>query len=115
NGTVALYINGSLVYTPNQNFAGADVFTYAATDGTSLSAAATVTINVSPVNDAPEAADDTYVTDEDTTLTVPLPGVLQNDSDVDDTVLTATLVNAPLNGTLEFFEDGSFQYEPHAD
>jgi Bacterial Ig domain len=39
-------------YTPAPNFFGSDSFTYAATDG-ELSDAATVTVTISPVNDAP--------------------------------------------------------------
>ena len=57
NGTVAFNADGSFVYTPNANFAGVDSLTYCVTDGALVSADATVTISVSPVNDAPTAAD----------------------------------------------------------
>lgn len=49
----ALNANGSFTYTPTANFHGADSFTYRAFDGTDYSLPATVTINVTPVNDAP--------------------------------------------------------------
>ena len=52
------------------NYNGTDSFTYKANDGTADSNVATVTITVTPVNDAPVAANDSYTTDEDTPLTV---------------------------------------------
>jgi hypothetical protein len=56
NGSVAFNADGSFVYTPNANFAGVDSFTYHVSDGALVSGDATVTIAVSPVNDAPAAA-----------------------------------------------------------
>ena len=47
--------DGGFVYTPNANFSGVDPFTYTANDGESTSNAATVTITVNPVDDAPVA------------------------------------------------------------
>ncbi len=53
-GTLTLNANGSFSYTPNANANGPDTFTYNAFDGQVVSAApATVTINITPVNDAP--------------------------------------------------------------
>ena len=45
---------------------------------------ATVTITVTPVNDAPVAVNDSYNVNEDGTLNVAAPGVLANDTDADD-------------------------------
>ncbi len=56
NGAVAFNADGSFVYTPNANFAGVDSFTYHVSDGALVSGDATVTITVTPVNDAPAAA-----------------------------------------------------------
>src|SRR5204862_88028 len=90
HGTLTLNSDGSLVYLPALNFNGIDSFTYKASDGQAQSAVATVTITVTPVNDAPVAAnDDSYTTPEDTQLTVIAPGVLANDSDVDADTLSA--------------------------
>src|SRR4029434_5982194 len=44
HGTVTFGGNGSFTYTPSLNFNGQDSFTYRASDGTAISAAATVTI-----------------------------------------------------------------------
>ncbi|CAH0356354.1 hypothetical protein AQB9606_04691 [Aquabacterium sp. CECT 9606] len=51
-----LNTDGSYTYTPATNFNGTDAFTYKANDGTANSALATVTITVTPVNDAPVIA-----------------------------------------------------------
>ena len=58
HGTLNLTPNGSFTYTPVPNFYGTDKFTYKANDGWLDSNIATVTITVTPVNDAPVAADD---------------------------------------------------------
>jgi VCBS repeat-containing protein len=105
----------NLTYTPNANYNGADSFTFVVNDGTVDSAAATVSITVTPVNDAPVAADDAYTTSEDIALTVAAPGVLVNDTDVDvgDT-LTAALVSGSANGTVVLASNGAFVYTPNA-
>lgn len=72
----------------------------------------TLTINVTAVNDAPVAVPDTYATDEDTPLVVPIPGVLGNDTDVENNALSATLDSNPAHGLLTFLPDGSFVYTP---
>ena len=51
----ALNADGSFTYTPKSNFNGTDSFTYKANDGTLDSNVTTVTITVTPVNDAPVA------------------------------------------------------------
>src|SRR5207245_3875946 len=82
-------------------------------DGPARGGAATATITVTPVNDAPVAAnDDTYTTPEDTQLTVSAPGVLANDTDVDGDTLSAVLVTGPAHGTLTLNADGSLVYMP---
>ncbi|MDO0978185.1 beta strand repeat-containing protein, partial [Mycolicibacterium frederiksbergense] len=111
NGTLTLNTDGSFTYTPAADFTGADSFTYTATDGTTTSSIATVSITVSPVNDAPVTVADSFTTDEDTVLT---GNVLTNDSDTDGDTLTATLVDGPTNGTLTLNADGSFTYTPDA-
>ena len=65
------------------------------------------------LNQAPVAADDTYSTDPDTLLTVPAPGLLDNDTDADEDALTAVLVSNPSHGTLNINADGSFTYMPN--
>ena len=102
----------ALTYNPNLNYHGSDSFTLKANDGTIDSNTATFSLTITPVNDAPDADDDSYSTDEDTTLNVAAPGVLGNDSDVEGSALTAVLVAGPASGTLTLNPDGSFDYEP---
>jgi hypothetical protein len=71
-----------------------------------------VTITVNPVNDSPKAKNDSYSTDEDTTLKVSAPGVLTNDSDPDGDPLTASLRSGPSDGSLTLNSNGSFTYKP---
>jgi VCBS repeat-containing protein len=115
NGTLTLNANGSFNYVPNANFSGTDSFTYIAGDGSLSSAPTTVTINVTPVNDAPVAEGDSYETDEDKTLNIAGPGILANDSDVEGNPLSAILVNGPSNGILQLNANGGFDYIPNAD
>src|SRR5262249_7211767 len=50
----------------------------------------------------------------DTPLSIALPGVLSNDTDVDNPSLTAMLVAGVGHGTLTLNTDGSFLYTPAA-
>ncbi|NWG22662.1 MAG: ExeM/NucH family extracellular endonuclease [Chloroflexi bacterium] len=71
-----------------------------------------VLVGLNLVNAPPVAVDDSYVTAEDTPLTVAAPGVLANDSDVEGGALAAALVGAPAGVTLN--ADGGFTYTPAA-
>ena len=116
NGALTLFVStGSFVYTPNANFNGVDSFTYHADDGTDASNIVTVTITVTPVNDAPTAVDDSYAVDEEATLFDLAPGVLSNDADVDRDILTTVLATDVSFGTLTLNDNGSFAYTPSVD
>ena len=52
NGSVVINGDNTITYTPNSNYTGADSFTYTVTSG-GVTETATVTLNVTPVNDAP--------------------------------------------------------------
>lgn len=111
HGSLSLAGDGSLVYTPDADYAGSDGFAYRATDGILESPETSVTITIDAVNDAPIAAADDFAAIEDVPLAVPAPGVLANDGDVDSTI-TAQLVATPSNGLFSLDPDGSFDYEP---
>lgn len=113
-GTVILGTDGSLEYTPDADFHGTDSFTYLASDGNAQSQEATVTIEVTPVNDLPVAVDDSYTMDEDGVLIVGETGVLGNDTDADGDPLTAVVVEGPSHGSLTLNPDGTLQYTPEA-
>jgi len=95
-----------------------DEFTYTVEDGHGGTVNATVTITVTGVNDAPVAAADDDVVDEDVLLTVPAAtGLLANDTDV-DTGTTLTIEAATLTSTLgaavTINADGSYTYDPRS-
>ncbi|WP_274018303.1 tandem-95 repeat protein, partial [Vibrio parahaemolyticus] len=69
NGTVSVNPDGSVTYTPNDNYHGTDSFTYIVTSG-GVSESTTVSVDVTPVNDAPVAKDDIATTQEDTAVTI---------------------------------------------
>ncbi|MBI2513200.1 MAG: tandem-95 repeat protein, partial [Opitutae bacterium] len=84
-----------LVYTPAPDYHGPDSFAFAVSDGAIASAPATVSIDVTPVNDAPVATDNSIATDEDVAVTLTLGA-----SDVDGDLLTFAITTAPAHGTL---------------
>src|SRR5690606_20294951 len=115
HGTLVFNSDGSFTYTPEPDFTRLDGFSYLVTDGTSESSVATVSLNVTSVNDAPVAADDSYSVEEDGVFTVEAGGILDNDTDADGDSLTPTLVTGPEHGTLVLNDDGSFTYTPDPD
>lgn len=94
NGTVDL-TGTTVTFTPTANYNGPAQFTYTVSDGFS-SSTATVSITVNPVNDAPDAVDDTATVAEDGSVGVP---VLVNDSN-DDGPLTISAFTQGSNGTV---------------
>ncbi|WP_140112568.1 tandem-95 repeat protein, partial [Vibrio parahaemolyticus] len=108
NGTVSVNPDGSVTYTPNDNYHGADSFTYIVTSG-GVSESTTVNVDVTPVNDAPVAKDDIATTQEDTAVTI---DVLPNDTDVDGDKLSIQSASAPeAQGKVEIV-DGKLVFTP---
>ena len=116
NGSLTLRPDGSYTYTPDADFFGTDSFTYRVEDAEgATSGTATVSVTVTPVNDAPVAAGEAYTVAEDGILAVAASGgVLANDSDVDRDTLSAVVVDGPSRGALTLNPDGSFLYTPAA-
>jgi len=85
----------NLIYTPNANFNGSDSFTFKVNDGELDSVPATVSISITPVNDAPVANNLSVITMEDTPVAMTLTG-----SDVEGSPLTFTVLSNPSLGTL---------------
>ena len=123
----------NLVFRPatNENGTGYDTFTFSVNDGTVDGASTyTMTVNVTAVNDAPVADDETGAVNEDATLTVTdgTSDVLHGDTDVDsgDTLTvsairtgteggsgTAGSIGSGLTGTygtLTLAADGTYTY-----
>lgn len=107
--------NRNPTYTPAIDFYGQDSFTFKVNDGTDDSNIATITINVTNINDAPIAVDDSYETKMDEVLVVlQADSVLENDSDADGDELTTLLVTDVSHGmlTLSMLGNGAFVYKP---
>jgi VCBS repeat-containing protein len=77
-----------------------------------------------PANRAPVAGPNSYVTDQNSTLTLPAPGVLIDDTDPDGDVLSVATVRGsaanvgaqvtlPSGALLTMNVDGSFSYDPN--
>jgi hypothetical protein len=105
---VALNADGSFTYTPAADFTGNDSFTYHVHDVTSTadSNVTLVTIAVRAAGASPTANNDSYTTDQGSSLTG--SSVLANDSPLSG--LTAALVSGPVYGALTFYPDGAFTY-----
>jgi len=104
-----LIINSQIQYTPADNYVGTATVHYTLTDGT-LSASGILTINITPVNDAPVTNPDSATILEDATATS--INVLGNDTDIenDPLVITAASTNT---GSVSI-SGGNLLYTPEA-
>ncbi|WP_367873148.1 Ig-like domain-containing protein [Luteolibacter sp. Populi] len=85
----------NLTYTPKLNANGADSFTFRVNDGALNSSNATVSVTITPVNDAPVAAAKSATAPYNTAVAITLSG-----SDVDGNSLTYSVVTNPAHGSL---------------
>jgi hypothetical protein len=102
-GSITIAADGSYTYTPAVNFNGVDSVDYTVTDG-SLTDVGTLSINVSVVNNAPDAIDDAGALDglEDSTTGSLNATMLANDSDLDGDTISITEINGTaLTGTVQ--------------
>lgn len=117
NNGSAVISNNQIVYTPNQGFSGDDTLSYTIEDGNGGSDSATVAIFVNN-NNAPVAQNDNYTVAEDNQLVATagssdIPGVLDNDSDIDgDTLTVLEVISTPSLGSVSMAVNGSFVYVP---
>ncbi|HIF9505006.1 TPA: retention module-containing protein, partial [Photobacterium damselae] len=110
NGQVTVNADGSWEYVPNTDFNGEDSFTVVVDDGNGGSDTITVTVNVTPVNDAPVGEDVSAETQEETAVTGQLTA-----TDVDGDNLTFKPGSDPTNGQVTVNPDGSWEYVPNPD
>lgn len=112
----ATLIGNDIIYSPNADYFGNDSFTYRIYDGELYSTYASITIEITDVNQKPIAQDDSYTTDYETILNVSKTlGVLANDFDPEGQTLTATMVAPPsVGGSVVMSSDGSFIFTPNS-
>ncbi|MEY4653017.1 MAG: hypothetical protein RI884_1598, partial [Pseudomonadota bacterium] len=102
-GTLTLNADGTFTFTPATHFHGTvSPINYTLSDGQEGSATATLSITVTPVNDAPTASDDIASTPEDTPVFLTASD-FGNFQDVDTAALTAVrIVSLPVEGVLQY-------------
>ena len=122
NGTGTVTRDGdTLKFAPAADFAGSTNFTYTINDtaGTGLDSTATVTVTVTPVNDAPVAVSDSVSMAEDTVGTFTAATLTANDSKgggADEANQTLTIVGAAVvtgGGSVQV-TSGNVVYTPPA-
>jgi len=101
----------NLSYMPEPDFNGRDSFTFQVSDGKVNSAAATVTITVTPANDPPTANDDSAAAKEDTPIV--MIDVLANDTDPDKNPLLILNATQGSNGSVTINTDSTLTYAPN--
>ncbi len=116
NGSIDLQTSGNFTYTPNQNFYGADGFSYQICDATAVSLCDTawVTLNITVDangNAQPIATDDQLSMYEDG---VQSANLLSNDNDPDNDglLVTPTPITFPENGDAIVNANGLYYYLP---
>ncbi|MFD0916530.1 peroxidase family protein [Pseudahrensia aquimaris] len=110
--TVMLNLDGSIAFNPEADVNGPVTFTYAAFDGTSHSAEATVTINVAAVSDGTVITGDTTNTVEEESGVVSIGDLDADDLDPEDAddVWNAAVVTQGTYGTLSINASGEWVY-----
>lgn len=100
---------GGVLYTPTKGASGQDSFTFVVSDGTNISAEATITISIDNVNDAPTATPQTRSTPGNTALQLTLMG-----SDPENAELSFAIVASPSKGNLSDIDQttGKVTYTP---
>jgi hypothetical protein len=110
HGSVLFTNTGNFTYTPFPNFSGLDSFSYRLCDANGDCKSTYAVITVNSINYFPNAIDNSYYTNLNTTLSAE---VASNDTQSPDGGNTWTLVLGTSNGNLTFNNDGSFDYIPN--
>ncbi|WP_459670138.1 tandem-95 repeat protein, partial [Vibrio owensii] len=114
NGSVVVNNDGTITYTPNQDYNGADEFTYTVTSG-GVTETTTVTLNVTPVNDKPVVENtiaDQVLPEDFAEYTINLNDAF---SDVDDADSELTFTVSGNNNIQVSIVDGIATITPTAD
>jgi hypothetical protein len=124
HGTLNLNPNGSFDYSPDPEFTGEDSFVYYAYYNSTVPEQQLKTENTIVVikikdetqNFAPNVENDLYSTVKNQIFSInSANGVLANDSDPDNDLISVTDYTQPQNGTVKLNPDGSFKFTPNTD
>jgi Ca2+-binding RTX toxin-like protein len=116
HGSLTFNADGSYSYTPNADFHGTDSFSFRAFDGTLYSGAASVSLTINPVNDAPALTGTQAALvngSEDAAYIVTAGQLLAGYSDVDGDSLSIASLSADHGGITDN-GDGTFTITPAA-
>ncbi|MFZ2540678.1 MAG: S8 family serine peptidase, partial [Gallionella sp.] len=109
---MSISATGLISWLPSIEQAGQQLVSVRVTDSTGLYSTQAYTLVAANAADAPVAVDDSYDVSQGNTLTIPLFGVLANDTDPKRSQLFAVSYSAASTGTLVGKSDGSFVYTP---
>jgi len=98
-GTVSVNPDGTITFTPSNNYSGAVTITYTLTDPAGLSDTATLTVNVG-ANTPPTGGDFTLTTAEDTPVAINTANFGFADSDAGQTFNAVRIDTLPAAGSL---------------
>jgi Ca2+-binding RTX toxin-like protein len=124
-GNLILNANGTYTYTPfssDQTLAVGtsvvDSFSYVISDGQGASSTSFLTFTINGVNDNPAANADAGSDVVTNILSIPVAGVLTNDSDIDSGSILTVTSTSPFTSTygasVTMNADGSYIYDPTA-
>jgi large repetitive protein len=111
-GDLNLAPDGGFTFIPLPDWNGTATVMYRGCDPVGACGEATLTLVVSPVNDAPVVSGETYSGDEDNLIAGDLS---LNDHDADGDELNYSVVSGPAFGSLVLSTNGSFEYVPQSD
>ena len=109
NGTVTINADGTLHYVPDADFNGTDTITYQISDPDGNLATSTVSVTVTPVNDAPVAVADEAAIPQAMPVVIDLIG---NDTDVDGDPLSLLGTPTSADGAVDVNPDGTVTFTP---
>ncbi|WP_188699539.1 Ig-like domain-containing protein, partial [Sphingomonas prati] len=99
NGVVVINANGTLTYTPNANYNGADTITYTISDGQGGTRSATVAVTIVAMDDAPTPVG-TLPARSNADAAIVSVATAGGFADVDDATLTYTAIGLPSGLTI---------------
>ncbi|WP_309386122.1 Ig-like domain-containing protein, partial [Cerasicoccus frondis] len=108
HGVLSLAADGAFTYTPPLNYNGADAFSFQVDDGQAVSAPSTVSLTITPVNDAPTASITAFAISEDTPTAIDITA-----NDIDGDTLSIAVENTA-GGDLTGALDTGFIFSPDA-
>ena len=105
----------SIEYLPEENYYGVDSFKFQVHDGEQYSTSATISVNISPVNDKPVSISQDLLTSEEITITINLSA-----TDEEEDELVFGVVSPPVHGVLSSIQStgtstARLSYTPETD